>query len=980
MKNSRAILAFAIITMLLLEALSPVFAAFEIERPYTTMAVPAEGIYNVNTDDNGSVALGAKSTNYLVNQYGGDCMCVNVTTMANTRKLSYDVSQVNYRWIDESDLVPGESVTFTNVGEDWGTWLNLSRFWTGFYNDFREDFRFKFYHASYRSVHQDAWSCIWICSNGFISFDMSNYTGGEPAKPPRPVAPNAFIAPLWTHLVVDNQSSMVSGPYIVNGFQQKLDFVVTWKNVLVKNTSTRLTFQLILEEYTPDDEKTCPTNGMIYFSYRQVENVPIGGWFVYGIENHDGSRGTGDQLMLYPSLGYLNGTTTQFTPGGEYHFIRNLYLEFEDSNLHSRGYIPDSFIRGNNVKTKTNPPPQPDQTASLIENIVGTGNMLVGLGGYLIDEFTLYSLPGWVVPGTILVDAVLVSWGWYEQFAVAQYNNTDWGRGEGRPAWIRVPVNQSYTQDASLDVEFEWVLDDARRNENHSLTIKATVEYGYATYSWNLTTTLNMKINADMGKNSPSDAVEIHEGTYQWLYVDYTYDNLEYYKIYVPYFKRIMANMTNMTPGENFNLYLYENDTNHLVCKSDEKGPDETELVTGVELHSGGCWWYIQVNASSGFGFYNMSICIQQFINNPPNTPSRPSGSTSGYVFTTYNYSTSTTDPDNDSVTYEFAWGDGTSTVIGPCASGVSVSAGHAWWGPGTYSVSVQAQDAYNALSGWSSPLTVSVSQNDAGSGGDAGDSLAAALFINPGSYTGTLYRSNSTDKEDWYKFYVDKFQVDHGYLISVYLTPFLRSNFDLELYNPSGTRVAYSNNSGAASESILYDADSTGNWSIRIIWVSLWDGPYSFSVSVDIGGSDLCPTLFVWNGTGYVDYGVINIHNPTGEDVIREVPIQAEDVSISNYKAVFRLREGWPGLNYSESVIDQVKLYAVDNNGNRHLCPLISAVHSRLGNVLPQLLLSDDYKAQMLLLETIDLKFVAPYQNVQSYVFVIEGCNQLKA
>ncbi len=145
-------------------------------------------------------------------------------------------------------------------------------------------------------------------------------------------------------------------------------------------------------------------------------------------------------------------------------------------------------------------------------------------------------------------------------------------------------------------------------------------------------------------------------------------------------------------------------------------------------------------------------------------------------------------------------------------------------------------------------------------------------------------------------------------------------------------------------------------------------------------GGGDGCPTLFVWDGYSYVDYSVIDIHNPTGEDVIRQVPIQAKDVEIINYKATFRLREGWPGLNFSESVIDQVKLYTVDNYGNRHICPIMNATHSQFGNVLPQLLFSDDWKVQTLLLETIDLKFVVPYQNIQSFIFIIEGCNQLKA
>jgi len=153
----------------------------------------------------------------------------------------------------------------------------------------------------------------------------------------------------------------------------------------------------------------------------------------------------------------------------------------------------------------------------------------------------------------------------------------------------------------------------------------------------------------------------------------------------------------------------------------------------------------------------------------------------------------------------------------------------------------------------------------------------------------------------------------------------------------------------------------------------------YAYFLPNGGGGGESCPTLFVWNGSGYVDYGIIDIHNPSGEDVVREVSVQSEDVSISNYKARFRLREGWEGLSYSESVIDQVKLYAIGNDGNRHLCPLISAEHSRLGNVLPQLLLSDDYRAQMLLLETVDLTFVVPWQNIQGFTFAIEGCNKWK-
>jgi len=146
-------------------------------------------------------------------------------------------------------------------------------------------------------------------------------------------------------------------------------------------------------------------------------------------------------------------------------------------------------------------------------------------------------------------------------------------------------------------------------------------------------------------------------------------------------------------------------------------------------------------------------------------------------------------------------------------------------------------------------------------------------------------------------------------------------------------------------------------------------------------GGEGRCPTLFSWNGTGYAYYGVIPLHNASGFDVMKEVPVDSSDVGISNYLAQFRLREGWLGLNSSESVIDQVKLYAVDAYGHRLPCPLVNATHSALGNVLPQLFLSDDWRVQVTLLQTIDLSFLMPYPNflVKSYVFVIEGCNQFK-
>ena len=155
-------------------------------------------------------------------------------------------------------------------------------------------------------------------------------------------------------------------------------------------------------------------------------------------------------------------------------------------------------------------------------------------------------------------------------------------------------------------------------------------------------------------------------------------------------------------------------------------------------------------------------------------------------------------------------------------------------------------------------------------------------------------------------------------------------------------------------------------------LWIDLYIGS-----SGGGGGGPICPTLFVWNGV-WNDFGVIDIH--ANEDVVREVSVSSESVGINNSKAQFRLREGWEGLTYSLSEIDQVKLYAVDDDGNQRLCPLVKATHSELGNVLPQLLLSDNWKCDMYLLKTIDLEFVVSQTDgIQDFIFIIEGNNMLK-
>ncbi len=99
--------------------------------------------------------------------------------------------------------------------------------------------------------------------------------------------------------------------------------------------------------------------------------------------------------------------------------------------------------------------------------------------------------------------------------------------------------------------------------------------------------------------------------------------------------------------------------------------------------------------------------------NHAPNTPSTPSGPTSGYVDTSYTYSTSATDPDGDQVKYCFNWDDDTSSWTDFVESGSTSSASHSWASAGTYYVKAKAQDSEGTESGWSSSLAVTIEDQE---------------------------------------------------------------------------------------------------------------------------------------------------------------------------------------------------------------------------------------------------------------------------
>jgi choloylglycine hydrolase len=99
--------------------------------------------------------------------------------------------------------------------------------------------------------------------------------------------------------------------------------------------------------------------------------------------------------------------------------------------------------------------------------------------------------------------------------------------------------------------------------------------------------------------------------------------------------------------------------------------------------------------------------------NQPPLTPSRPDGPSSGRINRLYTFSASTTDPDDDRIFYMFDWGDGTNSGwLGPIDSGEIIQADHTWISQGTFEIRVKARDINGEISEWSEPSSTTMPRN----------------------------------------------------------------------------------------------------------------------------------------------------------------------------------------------------------------------------------------------------------------------------
>jgi len=197
--------------------------------------------------------------------------------------------------------------------------------------------------------------------------------------------------------------------------------------------------------------------------------------------------------------------------------------------------------------------------------------------------------------------------------------------------------------------------------------------------------------------------------------------------------------------------------------------------------------------------------------------------------------------------------------------------------------------------------FTVTINgQNDANSGNDAGNTLATALLIFPGTYYGYL------DMNDPYDFY--RFQVDAGkgiHLILKMKDLSYLTDFDIQLYDPSG-KLVYEGNK-YYDDDIQYPAIVGGIWSARVDIFPGWvDCPHPTNWSYYSYGSG------AYNLTLVIETSAPAPPAPIPEPLITPI---AKTFKIANdpnsNKDDFAYLAAIPACNYLD-------------NGKRYLAPII--------------------------------------------------------
>ena len=122
-------------------------------------------------------------------------------------------------------------------------------------------------------------------------------------------------------------------------------------------------------------------------------------------------------------------------------------------------------------------------------------------------------------------------------------------------------------------------------------------------------------------------------------------------------------------------------------------------------------------------------------------------GAISGHANTSYHYSITTIDPENNPLRYDITWGDNTQNTYQLYASGYQLTIDHTWTHYGFYHLNVSAQDIYGATSE-TNQITVAIDVISVGDLGYLIDRNSDGIF--------DVYQSNTTTVHTLVRFHDD--------------------------------------------------------------------------------------------------------------------------------------------------------------------------------------------------------------------------------
>jgi hypothetical protein len=631
------------LVFLVLCPLVPAIYAWQIERPMRGEPLDIypslRRVDNVNSDYYASTGLGVGIDQYIEDfddppYVGSDFINMNVTMNANSRTyIQYDSQWLeDFMWFDETDL--NDYYEVPHHADDFGCWV-----------DFPEIVGYPITFRFFGGPGSAEYTSAWISSNGFISFDGSESNPPYPSihGVPSSQSPNAMIAALWTDLIVDSDSKIVTGSYSLYPHSY---FVILWKNVKDKGSNERLTFEIILEDAPGvTDQYRCYGQSNIWISYQTTP--AIDDYYAVGIEDLEGYAGTNPGSHLYsgPQLQNFQGKTLKFSHYGSRYFLRRITLAFRDSNPHSRIMIKEGtdgvWIGGYNLVADLG---QSGESAPVGLLFIGLGSaaILTGLGGVVIAG----------IPVGLTLDCFLLTLDVVDLWESAQvsarsldvYDDDDGITARANATGYVV----DYAVDASLSLIVHWVMDDSN-NEAHSLTITATTEYyEYTTTGQEIDRSpVSTSITLDVKSDSQFDGLTLIEGTHDWLYVDCLYDFEDNYYVDADAGQIIRIEMTPSQSDDDFHLYIH--DPGGTLRNSSELGPGQTEVVR-VQAHVSGLW-RIRVDPTDDNGFYSLKVDLNE--NTPPTasnlqiSPSWPASIDD--LFASYDYFDADNSPESGS-------------------------------------------------------------------------------------------------------------------------------------------------------------------------------------------------------------------------------------------------------------------------------------------------------------------------------------------